>query len=142
MKINEYDKYRAKSLQWFKKKAWDNFSVFVRLRDTDAEGYGKCCTCGKYIYFLKGDAGHYIGREDLLIDEINVNLQCKRCNRFKEGFKVKYKEFLIKKHGESVIDLLESRKRSGHKKDLFTWWTIIIHYQDEAEKLFKGKNFT
>jgi len=38
------------------------FSTFIRYRDTNAEGYGACWTCGKIIHFKDGHCGHFISR--------------------------------------------------------------------------------
>ena len=43
-------------------KLWKWFSIYIRLRDSDENGYGKCFTCGKIIFWKKGDCGHGIGR--------------------------------------------------------------------------------
>lgn len=68
-----------------KKKAWDAFSKYVRLRDalktTGTHTHAKCYTCLKrYPAFGKGclQAGHFIpGRNNsILIDEVGVNAQC------------------------------------------------------------------
>ena len=46
------------------KKAWDAFSLFIRLRDclktTGAKEYGVCFTCGRKYAFKALQAGHFV----------------------------------------------------------------------------------
>ena len=98
-----------------KKKAWNLFSKYIRLRDcletTGTPDYGICCTCGIKYHFKELQAGHFIpGRHNsILFDERNVHAQCVGCNRFKQGNTVKYFRFMQNKYGEEVIKELEQK---------------------------------
>ena len=90
------------------------FSRYIRLRDADANGYIRCISCGKAVFWKNSDAGHYVNRRHLALryDEKNVNAQCRACNRFDEGNMLGYHAGLVKKYGEAVIRYLEIKKHN------------------------------
>ena len=89
-----------------KKKAWDAFSKFIRLRDcfatTGTAIVGKCITCGKNWRFKQLQAGHAIAgrRNALLFAEDLVFAQCRFCNEHDHGKAQLYKAILIEKHSQ------------------------------------------
>lgn len=89
------------------------FSKWIRLRDSDDNGYGACCTCGKWAHYTDGmHAGHFNPRGNKLtrFDERNVNLQCCGCNTYRGGKQAEYTLFIEKKYGREVLDeLMELR---------------------------------
>ena len=111
-----------------KQKAWDWCSLYIRLRDAveyqkqnpEVElGWVKCCTCGRLIHIKKNaDAGHFIergrcGLSGVYFDERNINTQCKNCNwGAKKGKNIRakvdeaYKQFMLEKYGQKVINEL------------------------------------
>lgn len=115
-----------------KKEAWEWCSKYIRLRDAIAFqekypdvpfGYVKCCTCPRIIIYNKNcDAGHFIpksrgGLSGVYFDERNIHAQCKDCNGFHQGRQVEYKEFMLEKYGQDVIDQLEFLDRNNSYKD-------------------------
>ena len=104
-------KKKRKGLQYWKEKAWDEFSKYVRLRDALATTNTKetllCCSCGKpYPAFGKGcaQAGHFIpGRShSLLFRERGVHGQCYNCNHTLKGNWVEYEKFMLNKYGPEI----------------------------------------
>ena len=98
-------------------KAWELQSKYIKLRDSDWRGYGKCCTCDKTIEAMtnKGHAGHY--RHGYLdFHKKNVHLQCSSCNIYSGGKLDKYTIFLIKKYGVEVIDELDKAYHEHKRK--------------------------
>lgn len=104
-----------------KKVAWEWCSKYIRLRDAIAYhkkypstpfGYVKCCTCPRIVIWDKNcDAGHYISRgsggmSGVYFDERNIHAQCKSCNGFHQGRQAVYREFMLEKYGQDVIDKL------------------------------------
>ena len=78
-------KSKKKGVKYWKKRAWDAFSKYIRLRDaietTGTKETLLCCSCGKpYPAFGKGcaQAGHFVpGRtHSLLFRENGVSGQC------------------------------------------------------------------
>lgn len=76
-----------------KKKAWELFSRYIRLKNADKDGNAKCVTCGKVDSYKKIHAGHAIsGRGGrVLFDEKIVRCQCFYCNIMKNG---RYDDFI------------------------------------------------
>ena len=113
------------------------FSEFIRLRDSDKNGYGKCITCGKIIFWKDGDAGHAINRAHMStrFDEMNVHLQCRYCNRFREGEIVEYTQALVRKYGQSRLDILLAKKHLTNKLTNFEGEVFIKYYREKVKKL-------
>lgn len=123
---------KKKKLSHYKKKAWDIFSKFIRLRDS-RNGYVLCCTCPVLIPWKKAQASHFIdGRmNSILFDERGVNSSCYSCNVCKHGNKVEYFRFMQEKHGDKVIDDLRLKSKQ-----------LIIYKQADYEGIYeryKGK---
>jgi uncharacterized C2H2 Zn-finger protein len=100
------------------KKAWLWFSRYIRERDNEG-GIFRCPTCGAVKPIEEADAGHYISRvrKSVMFDEMNVHAQCRKCNRFMGGQHFLYRRWLVERHGEKAVELLEQRAQmsGGHK---------------------------
>ena len=118
------------------------FSTYIRLRDTDKDGFGKCISCGKIIHWKDGDAGHYVNRGimSLRYDEKNVKLQCRHCNRFLEGCGIGYNHGLVEKYGDGVIDYLNVKRFNLCRMGKVEYEALIKHYQGKVNELKKQKN--
>ena len=108
-----------------KNKAIKVFNKWIRERDKE-KGCVSCITGGVH------NAGHfYHGHlySALQFNEMNVQGQCIQCNLGKAGNEKGFREGLIRRYGQTFVDLLDSAAR--HKK---TWnetelkW-IISHYK-------------
>lgn len=105
------------------------FSQYIRLRDSDTNGYCRCISCGKIHYWKEIQNGHYMSRRYLStrFDEMNCNAQCVACNIFNQGNIQMYRQNLIKKISEKNVDYLEYKAKS-----------ITVHYSAfELEQLIK-----
>lgn len=122
-------------------KLWPVFSLFIRLRDSNENGYVKCITCGAWRYFRDGDCGHGVGRQHMgtKYDETNNHFQCKPCNGPGEGRKDVYKEEVNKRYGASHWDMLHIKAKSPCKWGRFEFEMMTLHYMEEIKKLLKGK---
>lgn len=91
-----------------KKRVWREFSVFVRLRGADDQGFNVCVTCGTRRFWKDLQAGHFIrGRLNAnLFDERGCNPQCYVCNIHFQGNVVIYYKWMLEHHGQEVIDAL------------------------------------
>jgi len=117
-------KKKTKGVRYWKKKAWGEYSKFIRLRDaletTGSKDYLICCTCGKtYPSFGVGcaQAGHFIsGRGNaILFDERGVHGQCYNCNVNLKGNWPEYMRYMMDKYGREVVDeLLHNHKMTVH----------------------------
>lgn len=89
-----------------KAKAWKAFSLFIRLRDSDANGIVTCCTCGSRKPWKKVQAGHYVTRakEATLFDEQCVQGQCAGCNMWQGGKPLEFEQYLDRKYGKGTAE--------------------------------------
>jgi len=100
-----------------KKRTWKEFSIFIRTRGADAEGFVCCATCGVKKHWKEIQAGHFIaGRlNSNLFDERGVHPQCGLCNVVKKGNGPKYYQFMESTYGKEVIDELMRQNDQTHK---------------------------
>lgn len=117
------------------------FSEFIRLRDSDANGYCRCISCGKIQYWREVDCGHYVNRGHMgtRFSERNCNAQCRKCNRFDEGCNIGYTRGLIAKYGIKVINELDAKKHNYTHLTSFDYEVLIKHYQYEVKRLKEEK---
>lgn len=128
------------------KKADAVFSKWIRSRDSvpglyiqTEEGLsipcGYCISCSKITPTEgrgTGDAGHFIKRscKPLRFNELNVNLQCTRCNHFMSGNDGRYAVALDRKYGPGTAATLQEieddYRINGYK------WT-----RDELEQIIE-----
>lgn len=120
------------------------FSLYIRLRDSDANGFGRCISCGKLVHWKEADCGHFINRQHMntRYDERNCNLQCRSCNRFDEGNNVGYMQGLLKKYGQCVVQELTLKKHLYRKYSDFEYRELIKYYKQKVKELEKLKNGT
>lgn len=81
----------------------------------------KCCTCDAVKAWIYMDAGHFISRgsgglSGVYFDERNSHAQCKLCNGFHQGRAEEYREFMLQKYGQAVIDELKWLNRNNSYK--------------------------
>ncbi len=119
------------------KKLWKVFSEYIRLRDTDARGFGKCFTCSNIRHYTKGDCGHGIGRQHkgTKYNEKNNHFQCKHCNGFEGGKREVYKEEMNKRYGAQTWELMELAARKPSKLSQFEIDALTKYYQAQVEQL-------
>lgn len=119
---------------------------YIRKRDANSDGIGRCCSCGK---IKKLQAGHYFNTSafpSIRYDEDNIHGQCSACNqaeksnyRSAETVKLNYTSFMNKKYGLGKHDELKER---SHKVVRFTENTlkeIRKYYRAKIKELEKDK---
>lgn len=116
-----------------KKKAWDEFSKFIRTRDTNKLGT-QCYTCDRYYPMSAMQAGHFQpGRFPIfLFDERQVHAQCYRCNINLKGNWPRYYEHMIKDYG-----LEEVAKMIAMRNNLKQW---KVYELEEIYQKYKAAN--
>jgi len=131
-------------VRWWKKKAWDEFSKFIRLRDalktTGHQDFLVCCSCGKtYPAFGKGcaQAGHFVpGRGNaILFDERGVHGQCYNCNVNLKGNWPGYMDFMLKTYGHEVVDELLRLNKTVRKYGVVELEEMRDSYKKKMEEL-------
>jgi len=116
-----------------KDKVWKEFSIYIRTRGADSEGFNVCVTCGARKFWRELQAGHFIaGRNNaVLFCETGTNPQCYQCNVPKHGNGVEYYRWMASNHGEPVIDrlILQSNQTvkwpKGHLEELYQKYSTL-----------------
>ncbi len=150
-------KKRPEKLSTLIKKLDKVFSQFIRLRDTDENGNGNCCTCSKNIHYKEGEAGHFRGRGRYSTrwEECNVNMQCHYCNNklWGGGKQFEHSIYIDNKYPlDSVVIGPNNEGRTSEKLHFFSnmefkpgkpWLRDEIEeYKYKVNELLKDKNFT
>lgn len=109
-------KVKRVKVSTLKNRAWTQFSIFIRTRNADPDGFVICVTCGVRKHWQDGmQAGHFIaGRlNSNLFDERGCHEQCSTCNVIRAGNGPKYYQFMARTYGEEVInDLLRQNDQT------------------------------
>lgn len=134
-------------------RAWQMFARYIKLRDTNSYGFGKCIDTGAPIFYYRKDgrwcsstdAGHYISREikTIMFNEDNVHAQSIKGNRFNWTFS-NYRENLIIKIGlERVLELEEEKRLYGIGKSYHenNYEEILEIYTKKVELCLVNKMF-
>lgn len=124
------------------KKLWKIFSLYIRLKFSDENGYCKCYTCGAIRYYTDLDCGHGIGRQHKAtkFDEKNNRPQCKPCNGFHGGMRERFKEAMDKEHGAGTWDLMEIKSRQKSTMGAFEIYELEKYYKQEVKELIEEKH--
>jgi hypothetical protein len=139
--IKKKTKKKIVKTSTLKKKAWDLFSRYIRMRDClKTEGHiyeGKCYTCGKTFLFENLQAGHFIdGRKNNnLFDERGVHAQCYQCNVGLKGNKVIYTLNMQRDYGQTVIDEMLKKNREPRNVKGYEYLEMIEDFKKKIEGL-------
>ena len=120
---------------------WPVFSEYIRLRDSNDQGYATCFTCGLVRHWKQGDCGHGIPRQHKATkySEINNNFQCKKCNGFEGGVREVYKENIDAKYGPGTWDKLQVASRQVCKAGKYEYDVMIEFYKKKVAELKSKK---
>lgn len=118
------------------------FNKFIRLRDTDDTGFGKCYTCGKTGHYKEMDAGHFIPSTKTIhrFNHKNVHLQCKRCNMYLRGNLIPYTLRMENDYGTEVVDELLATQSNVLKLNQTERNELYDHYHSCCKLLEGEKN--
>ena len=117
--------------------------LYVRLKETDVNGYGLCCSCGNMNPWSNLHGGHFQPKgcnyNAAAFDERNVHIQCATCNIYGCGNPAGYSKYMEKKYGWDVIAEIEalSYRRLEREEILEVGRKYKALCQEEAKK----KNF-
>ena len=114
------------------------FSIYIRLRDANKDGFCKCISCQKINHWKDVDAGHFIGRRHLITryDPKNVYAQCRYCNRYLAGNQYLY-SVSLKKIDSNLPEKLLRKSRKTIKLSNDELLVLIKKYKKLVEKLEK-----
>lgn len=126
----------------YKKKLDEIFSVYIRLKYANSNGFCKCISCGHMHHWTRIQNGHYMSRQYLStrFDENNCRPQCVACNIFQHGNIQLYRRGLVKEIGAEMVDMVETKALSVTTK-YYDWEyeQMFNHYKKEVERLKKEK---
>jgi len=135
---------KTNGLSGAKKRAWKEFSRFIRIRDcletTGSTKHGKCFTCEKIIPYQDLHAGHFMdGRTNaLLFNEQGTHAQCSECNTAKGGNKTAYKRRMLQRYGGRVVEELQELRHRPVKYTAFDFDMERQRYKRLSEELLGG----
>ena len=127
----------ATTISKLKKKLDSLFSQYTRLRNADHLGRVKCFTCGVEKHWKEQQAGHFQSRShhSTRWDEVNVQVQCIKCNMFRQGEQYKFGMYLDQKYGEGTAEELEIRSKTIVKLNRTDYEEAIERYKQKIKKL-------
>lgn len=113
------------------------FSLFIRLRNADNNGFVKCFTSGKLFHYTRCHAGHFISRRHMATrwDEYNVQVQSIHENIFNQGNAPVFAQRLKEIYGQQIVDILLMKKNNKFKSGKFELEFLIKEYKEKVEKL-------
>jgi len=121
-----------------KRKLWETFSLYIRLRDSDEKGYCRCISCGIVKPYKEMDAGHFIPKSrgmSIYYEEDNVHAQCRQCNTFLHGNLYSYGKTLELKIGMKRINEITKLSRTTKKFTIAEYQAMIDYYNDQIDFL-------
>lgn len=132
---------RSKNLSAAKKTCDEWFSKYIRLRDSNGNGYAKCVTCDKVNYWKECDAGHFQSRRYLSTryDEKNCHAQCVGCNQWGAGEQYKHGLEIDALYGKGTAKSLENKARSLQKMNKNEVMELAREFKQMAEEIAKQK---
>jgi hypothetical protein len=118
------------------------FSQFIRLRDSDENGFGECCTCSKRIHWKESHCGHFISRRHLGTrwDERNTSLQCPYCNVYCQGQQYFFSVSIEKRWGRGTVNELINLSKQTVKLTKAEYEEMIDLYKKKVKQLENKKN--
>lgn len=117
------------------------YSQWVRLNETDDEGFCKCYTCPAEKKWTEMECGHYIDRVHKYARflPINTHPQCFECNHEMRGNIETYRENLVRDYGENQVKVLEESKYQIYQLKESNIKYVASVYSAEVRKLRKEK---
>ena len=127
----------ATTISKLKKKLDSLFSQYIRIRNADHLGRVKCFTCGVEKHWKEQQAGHFQSRShhSTRWDEINVQVQCVKCNMFRQGEQYKFGMYLDQRFGEGTAKELEIRSKTIVKLNRVDYEEAIESYKQKIREL-------
>jgi len=124
-------KMKQKTLSSYIKALDKVFSEYIRQRDSNHAGIGKCITCNWHGHWKEADCGHFVSRAEKSVrwDEKNCALQCKRCNGFRGGEQFLFAKEIDKKYGNGTAEKLQLKRHQTVKLSTFELQAMIDHYK-------------
>jgi hypothetical protein len=85
------------------------------------------------------DAGHYIHRDSLNFDPVNIQAQCSKCNRYLHGNSGVFAYNISKRYGLEELERLESLRFKERYFKVSELYEIIDNLKSEIKKCQEEK---
>ena len=107
------------------------FSIFIRLRDIDADGFSYCVTCGKPMTLKTSQCGHFISRRHFATrwEEKNCAAQCYACNMHNQGKQYEFGLAIDNRFGVGTAQKLLIQSKNKFTKDKSILQILINKYK-------------
>lgn len=128
---------KAKTLTYYKKRAWASFSKYIRLSHANKQGLESCYTCLNTKHWKEMQAGHGIGGRNnavLFMEEI-VRPQCAGCNLYGGGKYSIFTEKLINELGLERYGELVKLSNQVVKYKIYDYEEIKNKYDEKTKQL-------
>ena len=127
----------ATTISKLKKKLDVLFSQYIRRRNADHLGRVKCFTCGVEKHWKEQQAGHFQSRShhSTRWDEVNVQVQCVKCNMYRQGEQYKFGMYLDQRFGDGTAEELEYRAKTIVKLNRVDYEEAIERYKQKIREL-------
>lgn len=129
-----------KTVSKLKKKADKIFSEYIRRKSATPDGYVRCVSCSKVEHWKNVDAGHWLSRRFAATryNENNVWPQCRYCNRFLEGSKSGFAEYMYAHYTKKQLSDLQYLAHSCKQFKIYELEEIIDKYKKLVKELNNG----
>jgi hypothetical protein len=121
----------------------DVFSLYIRLRDTDSQGFGTCVSSGRIIPWTSSQLGHYIprGYMEFRYHEKNCHIQSAHDNGRLHGNIPEYRRFIINTYGKEWEEEMFLKSKQPFPVTANFFLEIIKKYLPLIPKLLESKSF-
>lgn len=118
------------------KALWRVFTQFIKLRDSKG-GFASCISCQKWCPVSEMDCGHFISRNKKATkyNEQNVNLQCRKCNRFLSGRQFEHGLNIDRKYGKGTAEKILALSQQRCKLSSIWYEEMIKEYKEKIRRL-------
>ena len=113
------------------------FSLYVRNRDANLDGFVECITCGAVKHWKTVDCGHFMSRSRYSTrwDELNAYAQCKKCNMTNGGEQFIMARRIDEIHGEGMAEAIHIKSMTTVKLADFELVEMIEEYRQKLNDL-------
>ena len=116
------------------------FSRYIRLRDSDKEGFIRCCTCGRRFFWKESHCGHYSKRNLAhRYNPQNCHSMCLYCNCYLKGEADKHAKHIDKLYGEGTAELLRGTEKKLRDLKRYDYLKLIEDYKKSAKQEAKKR---
>lgn len=117
------------------------FNQWVRLKETDEYGAGRCFSCRRVVGGDQAQAGHFVrcGKEATRFDERNVHVQCQDCNIIKGGNREMYAKALNLSYGPGTALELQTKGEVIHLWTIEDLKALLRQYRAKVKALLQEK---